>query len=644
MSARAADWDALARRASAVGEDEPLRLDFPSGRLFVDHPGPALFVHRCAETGTGDPSLDHRAACSAAHRLVTSQPAYLLATGGLGEQDGIRGLVEAAVRALATPAGPTLVVEVWTPLDPGDEDDVDPFHREPGFTLFVPDDPRATQAAETLAGTLSGIEIAGQGADVTRISVSEVAPPGLPSLLACDERTVPLGLAVDAVFLNTREGEFYPGVLDELRAALAPALEGAAGAFARSVGVPPRPLGRCHLEPAAKAVDRGLTACARQYEFLLQVTPINTAEAWADFQVSDCERAPELLYRPFTFDPDPLRRALFALPVDEVEDPGVAGLLREKRDEVAVEVQMILDRETAQFLQGSLRLYGAPEDDLVALAEAVLDTLAADPLPTAGAEMVGPTVLAAEARAEMEHYRAAYEGFGSSVEVRKDIPASLMVSQGQLLIGASAHVPADRVRALLAHEVGTHVLTYANGGAQPLRQLQHGLAGYEPLQEGLAVLAEWLVGGLTHGRMRTLAARVLAARALVDGADFAEAFRLLVGRAGLSERAAFTVALRIYRGGGLTKDMLYLRGLRDLLAHLGGGGTYWPLFVGKIALAHLPLLDSLRERGVLRAPPLQPHYASDPAALARLDRARRGLTVLDLLQRTPPPPRCASPS
>jgi uncharacterized protein (TIGR02421 family) len=187
------------------------------------------------------------------------------------------------------------------------------------------------------------------------------------------------------------------------------------------------------------------------------------------------------------------------------------------------------------------------------------------------------------------------------------------------------------VRALLAHEVGTHVLTYYNGCAQPLRQLRHGLAGYEPLQEGLAVLGEWLVGGLTRARMRTLAARVIAVDALVQGCDFVETFRRLRRQCGLSNRAAFNVCLRVFRSGGLTKDMVYLRGLRDLLAHLAGGGVFWLLFIGKIALSHVPAIERLCRNGVLDGPSLRPRYATDPAALERLEQTRSGLSVLDML-------------
>ncbi len=95
-----------------------------------------------------------------------------------------------------------------------------------------------------------------------------------------------------------------------------------------------------------------------------------------------------------------------------------------------------------------------------------------------------------------------------------------MVSQGNLLIGTHTKIPLSRVEALIQHEVGTHVLTYLNGRAQPFRQLYIGLAGYEELQEGLAVLSEYMVDGLSRPRLRLLAARVVAARHMIAGGIF----------------------------------------------------------------------------------------------------------------------------
>ena len=148
-----------------------------------------------------------------------------------------------------------------------------------------------------------------------------------------------------------------------------------------------------------------------------------------------------------------------------------------------------------------------------------------------------------------------------------------------------SRIPSSRVEALIQHEVGTHVLTYHNGRAQRLRHLYTGFAGYDALQEGLAVLAEYLVGGLSRPRLRLLAARVVAAHLMIDGASFVETFRTLDRTYDFAQRTAFVVTMRTYRSGGLTKDAVYLRGLRQILDYLAGGGDLEPLFVGKIAAA-----------------------------------------------------------
>ena len=118
---------------------------------------------------------------------------------------------------------------------------------------------------------------------------------------------------------------------------------------------------------------------------------------------------------------------------------------------------------------------------------------------------------------EIARYRLLSPEFTASVSIREDLYSGLLVSRGRLLVGRRTKIPAARVDALLQHEVGTHLVTYYNGRAQPFRQLDSGLAGYDGLQEGLAVLSEYLVGGLSRPRMRLLAARVIAVEQLVQG-------------------------------------------------------------------------------------------------------------------------------
>jgi uncharacterized protein (TIGR02421 family) len=198
-------------------------------------------------------------------------------------------------------------------------------------------------------------------------------------------------------------------------------------------------------------------------------------------------------------------------------------------------------------------------------------------------------------------------------------------------VGASSRIPKRRVEALIQHEIGTHVVTHANGRAQPFRQLQVGLPDYEELQEGLGVLAEYLVGGLTRPRLRLLAARVLAVERMLEGATFEEVFHELDREYFFEQRTAFTIAMRVFRGGGLTKDIVYLRGLDELLTYLGRGGDIEPLLIGKLSPNHIGMIKELQWRKVLCDAPLRPRYLDDPKAIERLEKVRKGRSVLDLI-------------
>ena len=117
----------------------------------------------------------------------------------------------------------------------------------------------------------------------------------------------------------------------------------------------------------------------------------------------------------------------------------------------------------------------------------------------------------------IEAYRRRYSGFEATVDLRDDLPAGLMVSGDCLLISRSTRMARRRIEALLSHEIGVHLLTYFNGSAQGLRLFRSGLSGYEGVQEGLAVFAEYLAGGMTTGRLRLIAARVVACAAMLEG-------------------------------------------------------------------------------------------------------------------------------
>jgi len=381
------------------------------------------------------------------------------------------------------------------------------------------------------------------------------------------------------------------------------------------------------LAPALE-IDGRLTEIERSVNLLLNVTPVNAAEAWADFERSDFATAPTLRLRPLEFEPDLVRRDLYNLEIENVTDPALHTLFRTKRDEIVRQITALEDRDTSRFVYGSLQLYGGIAPPLASAAQALIETI---PAQAPNTRSVTAGAFAEAARAELDRYRAAYPDFSAQFEVRDDI-SELMVSFGRLLIPESAIFSADRVEPLLHHEVGTHVVTYQNGARQPLRLLTIGLPGYDETQEGLAVLAEYLTGGLDPRRLRVLAARVLAIGRMLDGAGFLEIFEWLRTQHRVPARTAWTIAIRVVVGGGSVHDAIYLRGITRLLEALAEGSSLDALFVGKLALDHIPLIQDLLDREVLQAPWIRPRWLDVPGAQERLDRLRAGASVMDLYE------------
>ena len=381
----------------------------------------------------------------------------------------------------------------------------------------------------------------------------------------------------------------------------------------------------------ALEIDSRLADLERCVNLLLNTTPVNAAEAWADFQRSDFTTVPTLHLRPLDFQPDLVRRDLYNLEIDSVGDPALLTLFRAKRDEIARQITALEDRDTARFVYGSLQLYGGIAPRLVSAAEELLEIIPEQALSTSS---VTAGVFAEAARREIDRYRATYPDFPSHIEVRDDV-SELMVSFGRLLIPESAAFRADRVEPLLHHEVGTHVVTYQNGARQPLTLLTIGLPGYDETQEGLAVLAEYLTGGLDPRRLRVLAARVVAIAELLDGAGFLAIFESLRTQYGIPTRTAWSIAIRVVVGGGSVKDAIYLRGITRLLEALEEGASLDVLLVGKLALDHVPLIQDLLDRGVLKPPWVRPRWLDVPGAQERLAGLREGASVTDLYEIEP---------
>ncbi len=139
-----------------------------------------------------------------------------------------------------------------------------------------------------------------------------------------------------------------------------------------------------------------------------------------------------------------------------------------------------------------------------------------------------------------------HEGLSSLSATGED---TIFVAKGR----AVDHATAERIT---CHEVEGHATPRARARRLRLSLFRFGTARGADEQEGLALVYEERRGHLTPRRRRELAARHVCVRWMNDGATAVDAARALFERYGLSSDECAAIALRVYRGAGLSSPGL----------------------------------------------------------------------------------------
>lgn len=612
---------------------QPVRCDIPGeGSLYMERPLPFLCIYHQSDAND-----------FGTRQLVHGEASYLIVPPTITKKE-LTLLLKTIIDLQRDRFGAFLIIEIWSADDTDvetafAESALEPTEFRPAFSIEARKPHTPMRTIEALRRQLERITHLKQSAAVA-VDTSPQATLGSATALVTPAKIFEMGaevvgICVRPIYRNHETGALYPSVLRMVKRNIGRALKQACFAFCKvHTNATPEhfySLGRSTILNSVRFVDRRLNEISKSFSFLLQVTPVNAEAAWHEFQKGHFELEPRYYYRPLAMEPSELKRELFQLAIDKIEDPTLHQLFHERRDELDRKITMLSDVGTKRFVYGSQQVYGELTASLLSLAQSLLERINAHSREDMSQGEVTASEFAKHARKEVEYYKSLMPQFTAEVVVRDDMYAGLMCSDGDLLIGRDAKIPKSRIDALLHHEVGTHLLTYYNGLLEPFKLLHTGLAGYDSLQEGIAVLSEYLVGGLSKPRLRLLAARVWAVHMLLEGATFIDTFRTLTKQFEFTQRAAYTVTMRVYRGGGFTKDAVYLRGLVEILDYLGQGGTLEPLFVGKIASEHIRFVRELLHRKVILPATLQPRYLQLSKVAERLEKLSAGMTVLNLI-------------
>lgn len=192
----------------------------------------------------------------------------------------------------------------------------------------------------------------------------------------------------------------------------------------------------------------------------------------------------------------------------------------------------------------------------------------------------------------------------------------LAVVKNRLIINSrpTSKLTAQNLPILLAHELQTHYLRYANQAKQSFPAEKR--VDYLRTEEGLAILTGSFYGqDLNFSVICALYCGV----ELAQRSSFSEVFAWFSQQFSLNFNQAWAKTMRLKRGltdtgvpGGFSKDLIYLEGLIEVIDYLLNQDNQWQyLYLGKIACETATSYQHLANWENISYPDFVPHRLAD---------------------------------
>ncbi|MDU8887027.1 flavohemoglobin expression-modulating QEGLA motif protein [Yeosuana sp. MJ-SS3] len=343
-------------------------------------------------------------------------------------------------------------------------------------------------------------------------------------------------------------------------------------------------------------IDANLNRLVKNIELLNYINPLNIESEKKQFFASKFKYNPDFHYPKLKFNGYKLHRLFYSQRLERIEEDDIRQLYEDIIYEYSGLIECIETiNQGKKFYYNSLKSFGTPTEVEIENAKFILrfDDSEFD-------EDMLPIYNVNDARAYFEEFSKRYD-FQYKIKLSTNISAAAMVLNNRqtLVLRKNHKFSKNQLKVLANHEIGVHLVTTFNALEQPLNVFSNGFPNNVETQEGLAVYSEYMSGCLTLTRLKELAYRVIAVDSLIKGYSFADTFDLLVNQYKLNKNKAFIVTLRVHRGGGFTKDHLYLSGLKKVFQFAKSGTEKLDdLLSGKVSLEYLETIRKLQNLGL----------------------------------------------
>ena len=350
-------------------------------------------------------------------------------------------------------------------------------------------------------------------------------------------------------------------------------------------------------------IDKKITEIESQIHLLSVLKPLNLREEQETF-FNKPNFSPQFIYK--------LPKADFSLLLKDLEkipkqvDHPLFSLYKAKIKEIKYKIQLIQNLNNKKFTYFSEKLFGAADKSLYRQARTFIKKIKIQPDES-------PLLKHKESLEIIEKFLKKHHLSHWKIKILENAATDMQVNKNNILfIKKNAQFTKNRLKALIAHEIQTHIYRFENGKLQPFLLLARGTANYLLTEEGLAIYNQNSLG-INLGEKYIWPALSVIAAYHSNQMSFLDLFHYLTKTFNLSNQIAWKLCLKSKRGLcdtakhlTFTKDIIYFKGEKKIQKYLKQSShKLADLYIGKISVDDVDTLKNFQQFKVKYLPDLK---------------------------------------
>jgi len=354
-------------------------------------------------------------------------------------------------------------------------------------------------------------------------------------------------------------------------------------------------------EKMIQNIDKKIFEIESKINTIGALRPTNLDQEKVNF-LANPTKSPVFFYKKPVGTIEQYKRELKSLP-REFDHP-LAKIYLKKIDEVRGKLELLEAVDSSRFQAISERLYGKADK---LLYDKAVRYIHENPIEADESKILNTKIIIKR----LEQFLKDKKLSKWKLVLREDATADIAVNKnGTIFLRDGAEFSENRLKAIIVHEIETHVYRLENGRGQKYKIFEKGTAGYLNTEEGLAIYNQKQLNIPLGEKDIWPALRVICAY-LADEMNFVDLFHYMKEHYNLDDESAWKTCVKAKRGlsdtsqkQAFTRDVIYFRGFLAVSEYLKQNpeeGLH-NLYIGKLAIGDLQFLGDLKDYKVKYMP------------------------------------------